>query len=239
MIAETCISLAHQGIIMKKLLKLLCISVILTTASFDGIAKVTANVAASSNYFWRGQTQTQDASAMSGGIDYSNDAGFYAGSWLSNVDFGNKTSYELDLYAGFTGTQGEIGYDVGYIYYAYPDSSGSSDFGELYGALSWQWLSLKASYLTNAQKDQSTEEDMLYLELGASFIILPNTALAFHIGQSSGNTVMEWTNEEDRYIDYGVSISNGNFTLGFVKTDLNANDDIKAYVSYGLDFEID
>ena len=66
---------------------------------FQSMAEVYANVAASSNYFWRGITQTQDGAAVSGGIDYSNDSGFYAGTWVSNVDFGSKTSYELDLYA--------------------------------------------------------------------------------------------------------------------------------------------
>ena len=237
-IAEFCTSLAHQGITMKKLLPLIVTASLLSTTSFHSVAEVTANVAASSNYFWRGQTQTKDGSAVSGGIDYNDDSGFYAGTWVSNVDFGNKTSYELDLYAGFTGTQGDLGYDVGYIHYAYPDASGSSDFGELYGALSWQWLSFKASYLTHAQEDQSTEEEMLYLELGASFTILNETELAFHIGQSSGDTVMEWTGEDDSYMDYGVSIAKNGFTLGFVKTDLDADDDIKAYVSYGLDFEL-
>ena len=51
---------------------------------------------------------------------------------------------------------GEFGYDVGYVYYAYPDAVDSSDFGELYGALSWNWLEGKVSYLSNAQSDASS-----------------------------------------------------------------------------------
>ncbi|MBQ4846610.1 TorF family putative porin [Pseudoalteromonas sp. MMG013] len=223
---------------MNKLLPLIVASSFMSVTSFHSMAEVTANVAASSNYFWRGITQTKDGSAVSGGIDYSDDSGFYAGTWVSNVDFGNKTSYELDLYAGFSGEQGQFGYDVGYIHYAYPDAEGSIDFGELYGALSWQWLSFKASYLTHAQEDQSTEEEMLYLELGASFTILNDTDLSFHIGRSSGDTVLEWTSEDDAYMDYGVSVAKNGFTLGVVKTDLDADDDVKAYVSYGLDFEL-
>lgn len=223
---------------MKKLLPFIIASSMMGAVPFQSMAEVSANVAASSNYFWRGITQTQDGAAVSGGIDYSNDSGFYAGTWVSNVDFGSKTSYELDLYAGFSGSQGDLGYDVGYIHYAYPDAEGSADFGELYGSLSWQWLSFKASYLTHAEQDQSTEEEMLYLEVGASFTVLNGTELAFHIGQSSGDTVMEWTSEDDSYMDYGVSIGKDGFTLGFVKTDLDADDDIKAYVSYSVDFEL-
>lgn len=222
---------------MKTVTSLLLGTTLLAT-SFASTAEVTANVAASSNYFWRGVTQTQDAAAVSGGIDYSNDSGFYAGTWVSNVDFGNKTSYEMDFYAGFSGEAGAIGYDVGYVYYAYPDAEGSSDFGELYGEISYEWLSAKASYLSNAQNDASSEEDMLYLELNAAFSVFTDTELGLHLGRSSGDTVTEWFAEDDSYMDYGVSLSKDGFTLGLVKTDLKADDDIKAYVSYGIDFSL-
>ena len=210
----------------------------LSLSSFTTLADVSANVAASSNYFWRGITQTDDGAAVSGGLDYAHDTGFYAGTWVSNVDFDDQTSYEMDFYAGFSGEANGLGYDVGYIYYAYPDAPGSSDFGEFYGAVSWQWLSAKASYLTHAQKDASTEEDMLYLELNASFSILNDSELSFHIGRSSGDTIKEWTSEGDSYMDYGVSVGKNGFTFGLVKTNLNTNDDVKAYISYGLDFEL-
>jgi uncharacterized protein (TIGR02001 family) len=222
---------------MKTVTSLLLGTTLLAT-SFASTAEVTANVAASSNYFWRGVTQTQDAAAVSGGIDYSNDSGFYAGTWVSNVDFGNKTSYEMDFYAGFSGEAGAIGYDVGYVYYAYPDAEGSSDFGELYGEISYEWLSAKVSYLSNAQNDASSEEDMLYLELNAAFSVFTDTELGLHLGRSSGDTVTEWFAEDDSYMDYGVSLSKDGFTLGLVKTDLKADDDIKAYVSYGIDFSL-
>ena len=95
-------------------------------------ADVSSNVSASSNYLFRGVTQTDGAAAVQGGLDYEHASGFYAGGWGSNVDFGDGTSYELDL-AGFSGSVEELGYDVGYIYYAYPDAPDSIDFGELYG----------------------------------------------------------------------------------------------------------
>ncbi|MBS3799255.1 TorF family putative porin [Pseudoalteromonas sp. BDTF-M6] len=203
-------------------------------------AEVTANVAASSNYYWRGVTQSDDGAAVSGGIDYASDTGFYAGTWLSNIDFGDaaSTSYEMDLYAGFAGSVDDIGYDVGYIYYAYPDAEGDIGFGEIYGSVSWQWLSAGASYLVNAEGDATDEEDMLYLELNASFTILKDTELALHFGHSSGDTVEEWYGEDDSYIDYAVSISKSGFTFGLLQTDLDADDDLKAYVSYSLDFEL-
>ncbi|WP_071211957.1 TorF family putative porin [Pseudoalteromonas rubra] len=206
----------------------------------DSPSSVSANVAASSNYFWRGITQSDDGAAVSGGLDYDSGKGFYIGTWASNVDFGDaaSTSYELDLYAGFSGEYNQLSYDLGYIHYAYPDAAGDIDFGELYASLGWQFFTVKLSHLTTAQDDSTSEEDMLYLELNAAFAVFSESELGLHIGRSSGDTVMEWTGEDDSYMDYGVSLSTGGLTLGLVKTDLDADDDIKAYVSYALDFTL-
>ncbi|MCG7541039.1 hypothetical protein EXT48_16795 [Pseudoalteromonas sp. CO348] len=201
-------------------------------------AEVTANIAASSNYYWRGITQTDDGAAVSGGLDYSNESGFYAGTWVSNIDFGDSASYEMDLYAGYAGEIKGMSFDFGYIHYAYPDASGDIDFGEIYAALGWQYFTFKLSHLATAQSDSTTEEDMLYAEVSASFPIFKDSELTLHIGRSSGDTVLEWTGEDDAYMDYGVSLSTQGFTFGLVKTDLDSSDDIKAYVSYGLDFNL-
>ncbi|MCG7551400.1 TorF family putative porin [Pseudoalteromonas sp. Of7M-16] len=201
---------------------------------------VSANAAASSNYFWRGITQSDDGAAVSGGLDYSNDSGFYLGTWASNVDFGetSSTSYELDFYLGFSGEIKALSYDIGYIHYAYPDAAGDIDFGEVYTSLGWRNLSFKASYLTHAQSGSSTEEDMLYLELNATFPVFKSAELGLHVGNSRGDTVMEWTGEDDSYMDYGVNLSKDGYTFGLVKTDLDADDDLKVYVSYAVDFDL-
>ena len=59
-----------------------------------------ANAAVTNNYIWRGLTQTENNSAVQGGIDYASDGGFYAGTWVSNVNYGPSDvySYEHDLY---------------------------------------------------------------------------------------------------------------------------------------------
>ena len=60
----------------------------LTLISFSASAEVSMNLGVTSNYMWRGVTQSDDGVAISGGIDYANDNGFYAGVWTGNVDFG-------------------------------------------------------------------------------------------------------------------------------------------------------
>ena len=61
-----------------------------------------ANAAMTNNYIWRGLTQTENEAAIQGGIDYSHESGFYAGTWVSNVNYGPSDvySYEHDMYAG-------------------------------------------------------------------------------------------------------------------------------------------
>ena len=66
--------------------------------------EVSSNFTFSSNYFWRGMTQTMDSPAYSGGFDYSHESGFYAGTWGSNVSFGGagpmhacELARELDI----------------------------------------------------------------------------------------------------------------------------------------------
>lgn len=135
----------------------------LMTPSFAA-ADVSANLGIVSNYYFRGVTQTLDATAVQGGLDYASDAGFYAGTWASNVDFDDGTSYEIDLYAGFGGEVSGLAYDVGYIYYGYPDSPSSIDFGEVYGELGLGPFAVGFAYTTNSEADDSTfvEGDVYY-----------------------------------------------------------------------------
>ncbi|WP_018404590.1 TorF family putative porin [Marinobacter gelidimuriae] len=113
-------------------------------------AEVSTNVSVVSNYLFRAVTQTDGATAVQGGLDYGHESGFYAGAWGSNVDFGDGTSYELDLYAGYSGTVEALGYDFGYVYYAYPDAPDDIDFGEVYGELSYGLISAGLAYTTNS-----------------------------------------------------------------------------------------
>ncbi len=56
---------------------------------------ISANIGAVSNYMWRGVTQTGDQPAIQGGLDFSHESGFYAGTWISNVDFDEGASEEV------------------------------------------------------------------------------------------------------------------------------------------------
>lgn len=101
--------------------------------------ELSANVALTTNYVFRGISQTDDGPAIQGGFDYTNGI-FYAGTWASSVDFGDDTTMELDLYAGLSPEWNTVTFDVGVLLYAYPDSpelaTGRQDFVEVYGGAS-------------------------------------------------------------------------------------------------------
>ncbi len=54
-----------------------------------------ANIGAVSNYIWRGVTQTGDQAAVQGGLDVAHESGFYAGTWISNIDWNEGSSEDV------------------------------------------------------------------------------------------------------------------------------------------------
>ena len=111
-----------------------------TMAAAQAESELTANVALSSDYVWRGISQTDEDPAISGGFDFASDL-FYAGVWVSNVDFndGSDTNIEVDLYGGLASTlDNGVSWDVGVLSYNYPDSNNENlDFVEVYGGLGY------------------------------------------------------------------------------------------------------
>lgn len=104
-------------------------------ATQPALAEISANVALTSNYVWRGVTQNAEDPAIQGGFDYAADNGIYVGVWGSSVDFGGPESTEIDLYAGWsTEFSSGFGLDLGVAEYTYHGSDGASDanFTEFY-----------------------------------------------------------------------------------------------------------
>lgn len=111
---------------------------------------LTANLSLTTKYKFRGQDQGNTkwfSPAIQGGFDWTSN-GFYLGNWNSNVSFSNA-AIEMDFYGGYRGeiTKG-LGYDVGLLYYYYPQKDRVINFNtmEAYGALTWEFLTLKYSH---------------------------------------------------------------------------------------------
>lgn len=114
-------------------------------------SSVSANLAVTSDYVFRGYTQSGEDPAVQGGLDWADSSGWYVGAWASSIDFGpgDDASMEVDIYGGYTWEANDVSYDVGLLYYAYPgaDSSSGYDFIEAYAGLG---LDLAAVSLSGA-----------------------------------------------------------------------------------------
>ena len=87
---------------------------------------LSANVALATEYVFRGVSQTAEGPSIQGGFDATCGM-FYAGVWASNLDWGgvggnDVANIEMDFYAGIKPKTGRITWDLGVIYYAYPNS---------------------------------------------------------------------------------------------------------------------
>ncbi|MEW8667544.1 MAG: TorF family putative porin [Candidatus Thiodiazotropha endolucinida] len=203
-------------------------------------AEVSTNIGVTSNYIWRGLTQTGNSTALSGGFDWSGESGLYAGTWLSEA----WDDYELDLYGGYAGEVGDFGYDVGLIYYAY-SSDAESDFTELAVSSSWQFLTAGLNYVFSAEDAVEVIEEDLYYYLGAGFD-LPQD---FSIGLTVGFVEPDGDGDDDLedYTHYQIDLTKatgdfGDVTLSVSDTDLDDTDaagedsDMRFFISWSKGF---
>ena len=200
-------------------------------AAHAGDGPFTANVGLVSDYAYRGSSQTDERPALQGGFDYAHDSGLYAGVWGSNVSWLSDSnpnvhnSLELDLYGGYKGTVGAIGYDVGLLQYYYPGSYpkgfNSPDTLEGYIGLSWEFLSFKYSYAFTDLFGYEKSDGSQYYDLGAAVDVGGGFTLAAHVGYSD-------IKGQDDYTDWKLGVTKEfggfNFGLHYVDTDVDNAD---------------
>ncbi|MBT8474805.1 MAG: TorF family putative porin, partial [Alphaproteobacteria bacterium] len=187
--------------------------------SGSAAAEFSANIGATSNYVWRGVTQTDDQAAISGGLDYAHDNGFYAGTWASNVDFDDDTNAEVDFYAGFGNEVNDFGYDVGLLYYYYPGGD-NIDFADIYASLSYGPVTGGVNYIvhsdvkkTSGINDTFIEGDIYYF-LSASF----DVAETWSVGGTFGYFDFREDGKFDAVVDDKVKTSYKHFQLEIGKS---------------------
>lgn len=196
----------------------------LPLAHAEGPHEFSANVALTSDYMYRGFTQSNEGPALSGGFDYGHVSGFYAGVWASSIEFNagtdNASSLEVDVYAGFGGDIGDSGlsYDVGGLYYIYPDqnedTAGDYDFFEFYGSLGYSINDMVSTGLYLAYSPD------FYGETGTGIYVAANVDLALSQGFGAsfniGNQDVDDT--DTNYTHWSVGISKEVGAFGFDMT---------------------
>ncbi len=194
---------------------LIALAVVVAAPALPGVAyaELTANVAVTSKYKYRGQDQSDDSKAVvpaiQGGFDYSHETGFYVGNWNSSIGFAKGT--EMDFYGGYSGEAGPITYDVGGLYYYYPSNEDGLNTTELYGSIGWGPLTAKYSRtMSKRWFGLGDGRGTGYWELNGEYEIATGLMLVGHVGttQFSGGAK---DNGAVNYVDYKIGAS---FDLG-------------------------
>ncbi len=177
-------------------------------------ADLAFNVGAVTDYRYRGISQSRLKPALQGGVDYTL-GGIYVGAWASTIkwieDFGGDAKVEIDVYGGYKGeiVKG-LGYDVGLLTYIYPSNKmggvvgANADTTEIYGALTYQTVTLKYSHAVTNTFANVDSKGSFYLDLSAGFDVGGGFTLTPHVGYQKIKGPFE---DPGSYTDYSLVAS--------------------------------
>lgn len=218
---------------------------------------LTFNVSLTSDYRFRGISQTRLKPALQGGADYALPGGFYIGTWASTIkwikDWGVKGPVELDLYGGYKGEiQKDFTYDVGLLQYAYvgnklADVGGGGVFKnanttEAYGALTYGPITGKLSYaLTNlfgnynfATGEKSSGS--YYAELAGTFDLGSGFSITPHLGYQKVEHI-----DNASYTDFSLTVTKdlgSGFSVSAAVVGTDASGATKAFYTSPVDNKV-
>jgi len=179
---------------------------------------LTFNVSVTTDYRYRGISQTRLKPALQGGADYDLGNGFYVGTWASTIkwikDGGGDGNLEVDVYGGYkTELSKGLNLDVGVLTYIYPSNklNPSANTTELYGALSFGVVTAKYSHSVTNLFGFADSKQSGYLDLSATLDLGDGFTLTPHIGHQSVKNLSSAS-----YTDYALTLNKdyAGFTFG-------------------------
>ncbi|HVC49228.1 MAG TPA: TorF family putative porin [Burkholderiales bacterium] len=172
-------------------------------------ASVVGNLSATTNYVYRGITNSANKPAIQGGFDWTNPAGWYAGIWGSSISsdiFQNNTrvNEETDFYGGYNGViNQDWNWSAGLIQYTYfGDTRFSTDEANV--SLGYRWLTVKYSHELNKFYNLPDSSGSYYYEAALAVPLPENLTLGLHAGHQ---VVAGAANAGLNYTDYKVSLA--------------------------------
>ena len=202
------------------------------SAQDDDWGGLSAYVAVTSDYRFRGISQNDKNPAPQAAINWSGPEGFYAGVWASTVNFLDNaapkggTSYETDFTIGKHTDLGGVDLNLQGVYYAYPDhnrAGGAPRYSYFEGigqlATTFDALTLTATGVWSPD---------FFAETGTAWAASGTAAFAFNDWLSLSGTVgHQWVNTalpEYTWWDLGVTLTYRSFAFDvrYVDTDHSA-----------------
>lgn len=198
------------------------------------IAGLSANAAVTTNYIFRGISQSGANPAVQAGLDYAiGDTGLAVGAWASSIDFGNvngeDTQVEVDFYGSYTlAITDAFSLVAGGITYNYPSSPHGVNYNwyEVYLGASYNFGVASVSgrvYYAPDYVNLSTSQ--IYFSGGVSVPVTDWLALNGNIGYSTFDHAVYPIIED--YLDWNLSavatLGNFSLTIGYSDTDLSGD----------------
>ena len=170
----------------------------LMVTPFTAYADFSGSVGYSSDYMWRGATQSSGAASAHANLEYDMN-GLFVGAWVGQVDFGDEASYEQDLYLGYKlPVTDSLSVTLGLIQYRY--DKGAYDMIEE-GFVKMNYNNLEMSYFM----DTDTEDN--YAHIGYNLWFIPHVDVALGYGMHD---------EDNDFSTLTVARDMGDFTLGMM-----------------------
>lgn len=184
-----------------------------SASAADEAVTTAGGVAFTSDYLFRGISQSSNNAAVQGTLTVNHESGLYFTAWGSSIASG-AGGLELDTLLGFAGKAGEVGYDVGVMRYNYPglnegNAGFEPDYNEIYGSVSLKGAKLGLNY----SPDYYLESDKFIYVYGAYSTEVSGIGLSASVGLNmfDDNAMMTqalgYTGTDDSYIDYKVAAS--------------------------------
>lgn len=204
----------------KTLLAALLLAALPGAAAAEGF---TWNATVASDYLFRGVDQNDDQPALQLGAGYGFSNGLYVGGWASNVDFGDSTDAEYDLFVGWAGDLSDTtSLDVQLVRYDYVGEPSTADYAynELIGKLGFAENYTATLGYTNDYLN--SDEDSFYYNLAGSWEFAQDYTFNAGVGYTTIGGPAE------NYLDYSIGVSRefgpATVALSYVNTDSNAED---------------
>lgn len=194
------------------------------------------SLAVTSDYVFRGVSQSDENPAVQAGITYTSPVGIYVGVWASNVDFGaGGPDIEVDGYVGYnTDLNDQWNLDVSVLRYAYfkaDDDFGDIDYNEYIAKLSYAATDTigLTGLIAYADDYVNSGAEEFYYNLGASL----DVGNGFSVNAGAGYTSIEADGGGGRidYFDGLLSVSRDfgivNANFGYYDTFGSDADELK------------
>lgn len=212
--------------------------------------QITANAAATSEYVFRGFSQSAERPAWQVGVDVTY-KWFYVGAWGSLIDFGPDGNFpekdvahtEIDYYAGIKPVVGPVTLDIGVIYYSYPRArdgvpfaNSEFDYVEVkFGASGEIWKDATLSGTVFYSPEYTNKTGAVWTAEGTLTQVLPKLrditpSISGTLGYQAGDDLRFQAligNGADDYLYWNVGLGLGfgdRFSLDFRYWDTNVKD---------------